>query len=66
VQALTELLGEHPYLGTQRPDVARAPYRFTVVRGFPYVAVYDPTTRPPTVVGVVHGARDLPEVLKEL
>jgi len=28
--------------------------------------VYDAGTRPPTIVRVVHGARDLPEVLRDL
>ena len=66
VHALNELLGEHPQIGVLRPELAPEPFRFVVVRGFPYIAVYDPTTRPPTVVRIVHGARDLPEVLKDL
>jgi plasmid stabilization system protein ParE len=66
VDALLILIGEHPLVGTVRPELAPSPYRFSVVRGFPYLMVYDPTSRPPTVVRIVHGARDLPDVLKDL
>jgi toxin ParE1/3/4 len=62
----TLLIAEHPEVGFVRPELASAPYRFFVVNGFPYIVVYDPTTRPPTIVRVVHGARDLPEVLRDL
>jgi len=37
-----------------------------VVRGFPYLVVSNPERRPPSIVRIVHGARDLPEVLKDL
>jgi toxin ParE1/3/4 len=63
---MAQLIGEHPDIGFQRPHVARAPYRFFVVRGFLYVVVYDPSSDPPTIARVVHGARDLPDVLKDL
>ncbi|HTX49973.1 MAG TPA: type II toxin-antitoxin system RelE/ParE family toxin [Caulobacteraceae bacterium] len=66
VDALTELLAEHPLVGTSRPELAPAPYRVAVVRGFPYLIVYNAAASPPSVVRVVHGARDLPEVLKDL
>jgi toxin ParE1/3/4 len=64
--ALARLIAEHPMIGTTRLDCAPEPYRFAVVRGFPYLLVYDPTSRPPTIHRFVHGARDLPEVLKDL
>jgi toxin ParE1/3/4 len=66
VQALTRLLGEHPLAGTRRPELADDPYRFTVVRGFPYIIVYDSSARPPLIMRVLHGARDLPAVLAAL
>jgi toxin ParE1/3/4 len=59
-------LGDHPTVGTRRPELAPDPVRFAVVRGFPYIVVYDASTRPPTIVRIVHGARDLPEVLRDL
>ena len=52
--------------GTRRPELAPDPYRFAVVRGFPYIVVYNASMRPPTIVRVLHGARDLPEVLSDL
>jgi toxin ParE1/3/4 len=66
VQRAAHLIAEHPLIGVSRPDLAPAPFRFLVVRGFPYLAIYDPTTPPPTIVRIVHGARDLPEVLRDL
>jgi toxin ParE1/3/4 len=64
--SLAQLIGEHPLVGHPRPELTRAPYRFFVVRGFSYVVVYDPTPPRPLIVRVVHGARDLPEVLRDL
>ena len=66
VADVARLIGEHTLIGVARPDLARAPYRFRVVRGFPYIVVYDPTPVRPVIVRVVHGARDLPELLKDL
>jgi toxin ParE1/3/4 len=60
------LLGAHPELGPLRPDIASVPYRFLPLKGFPYVLVYNPEASPPLIVRVVHGARDLPEVLSDL
>jgi len=60
------LIGEHPLAAPQRLELVTAPYRVAVVHGFPYVIVYDPTPTPPTIVRIVHGARDLPEVLGDL
>jgi len=34
--------------------------------GFPYVIVYDAGRRPPAIVRILHGARDLPEILRGL
>ena len=61
-----ERLARHPELGRVRPDVAKAPYRILVLTGFPYLIVYDPTPTPPRIVRIVHGARDLPDVLEDL
>ena len=63
---LARLIGEHPMVGVVRPELARAPYRFAVLRGFSYVVAYDPTPPRPVIVRVVHGARDLPVALHEL
>ena len=66
VSALTRHLGDHPFVGARRPELADDPYRFTVVRGFPYVVVYNASRRPPLIMRILHGARDLPEVLGDL
>ena len=66
VAALTRHLGDYPMAGTRRLELAPDPDRFTVVRGFPYIVVYDASTRPPSIVRIIHGARDLPEVLRDL
>jgi toxin ParE1/3/4 len=61
-----ERIGLHPQLGVSRPDIARDPYRFLALSGFPYVVVYNAERRPPLIVRVVHGARDLPDLLRDL
>jgi toxin ParE1/3/4 len=48
-----------------RPEIADEPLRFAVVRGFPYLVLYDPTADPPLILRVLHGARNLPEVLRD-
>ncbi len=66
VKSLASHLGAYPHSGLARPDVARLPYRFAVIDGFPYLVVYSPEREPPMIVRIIHGARDLPEVLKDL
>jgi toxin ParE1/3/4 len=34
--------------------------------GFPYVIVYTAARNPPLIVRILHGARDLPEILRGL
>ena len=58
-------IGEHPRIGTLRSHLASPPIRFLPIRGFPYVVVYTPDRDPPLILRVLHGARDLPEVLQE-
>ena len=62
---LAATIGEHPRIGTSRPHLASPPIRFLPIRGFPHVVVYTPDRNPPLIVCVLHGARDLPEVLRE-
>ena len=56
-------IGEHPRIGALKVHLASAPIRFLPIRGFPYVVVYTPDRDPPLILRVLHGARDLPEVL---
>ncbi len=60
------LIGAHSEVGVLRPYLTRKPYRFLKLGVFPYLVVYDSERRPPLIVRVVHGARDLPEVLRDL
>jgi toxin ParE1/3/4 len=66
VLAAAARIGEHSRIGTERPNLAPAPVRFLAMTGFPHVIVYDADLRPPLVLRVLHGARDLPELLGDL
>ncbi len=66
VAKAARILGEHPYVGNLRPSVANEPYRFLGLRGLPYLVVYIPDRRPPLILRVLHTARDLQEVLRDL
>jgi toxin ParE1/3/4 len=43
-----------------------APYRCFLLIGFPYVIIYNAERSPPRMVRILHGTRDLPEVLRDL
>lgn len=47
-------------------EVVRAALRIWWVRGFPYLLFYRPAEPRPRVLRILHGARDLPEVLRDL
>lgn len=59
-------IGRHPALGRREPTLADDRYRFWSLGGFPYLLVYRPSTAPPSIVRVVHMARDLPTLLADL
>ncbi|WP_428541250.1 type II toxin-antitoxin system RelE/ParE family toxin [Rhodopila sp.] len=59
-------IGEHPNVGSQRPDIVPPPFRIIPLRGFPYIIVYHSDRRPPVIARLLHGARDLPEILRDL
>jgi plasmid stabilization system protein ParE len=56
------LLAERPGLGHSRQDLTDRPLRFWSV--YSYLVVYDPESRPLTIVAVLHGARDVEKLLK--
>ena len=62
---LSAIIGEHPQVGASKPHLASPPIRFLPIRGYPYVVVYTPDRDPPLIVRVLHGARDLPEILRD-
>jgi plasmid stabilization system protein ParE len=58
-------LAKHPRMGTKRQDVTMLPVRFWTITKFPnYVIVYRPETVPLQIVAILHGKRDLKEVLE--
>ena len=58
-------LAKHPRIGTKRQDITALPVRFWTVTESPnYVIVYQPDTAPLQVVAVLHGKRDLKEILE--
>ena len=59
-------IGENRYFGRLRPEIVSAPYRLLGLTGFPYVIIYNAERTPPRIMRVLHGARDLPEVLRDL
>ncbi len=59
------LIADHPLIGPGRPEITTQPIRFFSLRGFPYVIVYDPDPTPPLILRILHGARDLPDLLRD-
>jgi plasmid stabilization system protein ParE len=60
-----DLLADSPRAGRVREDVTQLPVRFWVVHPYPnYLIVYDPETKPLKIIRILHGARDLPSVLR--
>ena len=65
IHKATILLAEYPLVGRERLDLADPPVRFLSLTEFPYVLVYDSATAPPLILRILHGARDLPELLTD-
>jgi toxin ParE1/3/4 len=59
-------VGDHPHLGAVHVELADDPIRFLPLIGFPYVIVYDSAVEPPLILRVLHGARDIPEIMRDL
>ena len=55
-------LAEMPGTGHTRADLTERPVRFWGV--YSYLIVYDPASSPLTVIAVLHGARDVGNLLK--
>jgi antitoxin ParD1/3/4/toxin ParE1/3/4 len=57
------LLADSPEIGHKREDLTAQPVKFWGV--YSYLIVYDPASRPLTIVAVLHGAQDVERLLKE-
>ena len=55
-------LAERPRMGHTRADLTVRPLKFWSV--YSHLIVYDPASTPLTVVAVLHGARDVENILK--
>jgi antitoxin ParD1/3/4 len=65
IVATCRRLAKHPLMGSRRQDITRLPVRFWTVTKFSnYVIVYRPETAPLQVIAVLHGKRNLKEVLE--
>ena len=54
-----------PLAGQMRRDLTNLPVRFWTIQRYPnYRIVYDPETTPVQIVRVLHGARNLPLLLR--
>lgn len=58
------LLASRPGIGHARADLTDRPLKFWTV--YSYLIVYDPASDPLTIVAVLHGARDVAQILKEI
>lgn len=61
LESAMQRLAEMPHIGHRRGDIEDKRYRFWSV--FSYLIVYDPSTQPLQIIRVVHGHRDLPNLL---
>lgn len=58
-------IAEYPLIGHKRQDITSLPVRFWTLLKYPnYIIVYRPDTLPLQVIAVLHGKRDLEEVLE--
>jgi|ERR1700733_10198573 len=55
------LLGSNPGIGHVREDLTDLPVKFWPV--YSYLIVYDPETKPVQIIRVLHGMRDVDEIL---
>lgn len=62
-EKLTELFGkiaEHPGVGHSREELRRPDLLVTTV--YSYLVIYDPNTKPLSILRIIHGARDLANI----
>lgn len=58
-------LARYPLIGSKRRDVTPLPVRFWTLPRYPnYVIVYRPGAKPLQVIAILHGKRNLKEILR--
>jgi plasmid stabilization system protein ParE len=58
-------LARHPIMGHKRQDITPLPVRFWTIPKYPnYIIIYRPESKPLQVIAILHGNRDLKEILK--
>lgn len=65
IQEAAAMLAESPRMGPILPEIPRGPYRRVRVGSYRVVYREDPPGRRVLVVGIIHGARNLPPILEE-
>ncbi|MDN3566808.1 type II toxin-antitoxin system RelE/ParE family toxin [Paeniroseomonas aquatica] len=58
-------IGEHPGIGVPRPDMLPPSRRLLALPGWPYVIVTADDIDPPIILRILHGAHDLPPLLRD-
>ena len=66
VAEAAERIGRHPQIGVTRPLLVRQAFRFLTLANFPYLIIYNSERDPPEIVAIIHGARNLPPLLRDL
>jgi len=61
IRAALKLLGNRPGVGHVREDLSDRPVKFWPI--YSYLIVYDPETKPVQILRVLHGMRDVEEIL---
>ncbi|HZU33510.1 MAG TPA: type II toxin-antitoxin system RelE/ParE family toxin [Candidatus Angelobacter sp.] len=58
-------IAQTPFIGRVRTDLTELPLRFWFLPSYPnYLIVYDPATKPLQIIRIIHGARNLPPLLR--
>lgn len=58
-------IGRHPEIGNERRDLIDPPLRIWPLTRYGFLVLYDSGRRPPHILRIPHGARDLPELLSD-
>ena len=64
--AAARRVGAYPLIGVVRPTLVPEEVRFLAVSDFSHVIVYRATATPPRILRVLHGARDLQGLMRDL